>query len=216
VAALIRLDAAGGTVRDRVRNALRAAIVSGELMPGELYPAPALGERLGVSAVPVREAMLDLVSEGLVVVHPNKGFRITELSETFLDNVAAVRMLIEPAATADVVCLVPAADFAGLRALADPIVSAAARGDLVSYLEADRVLHMRLLAYAGNPHLLDVVSRLRAQTRLGGLSRLAESGKLVESANEHHELLDLVELRDGAGAAALMRRHVAHIRAEWR
>jgi DNA-binding GntR family transcriptional regulator len=213
--ALVPIRAMEGTVRDQVRNALRAAIISGELVPGELYPAPALGAQLGVSSTPVREAMFDLVTEGLVVVQPNKGFRVTEMSDADLDNVAAVRMLVEPPATRDVVPLIPDAGFVGLRALADPIVTAADVGDLVSYVEADRVFHLTLLGYSGNPHLLDVVARLRAQTRLSGLARLAAEGKLVESAAEHHELLDLAETGDAVGAESLMRRHIDHIRAEW-
>jgi DNA-binding GntR family transcriptional regulator len=83
-------------LRDRTRDALRAAIISGKLEPGVVYSAPALGAQLGVSPTPVREAMLDLVKAGLVVPHPNKGFRITEISEEDLDNLAAVRLLIEP------------------------------------------------------------------------------------------------------------------------
>jgi DNA-binding GntR family transcriptional regulator len=212
---LVPIRVAEGTVRDRVRNALRAAIISGELVPGELYPAPALGARLGVSSTPVREAMFDLVTEGLVVVQPNKGFRVTEMSSADLDDVAAVRMLIEPPATRDVVPLIPGSDFPGLRALADPIVTAADVGDLVSYVEADRVFHLTLLGYSRNAHLLDVVARLRAQTRLAGLARLAAEGKLVESAAEHHELLDLIETGDAVGAETLMCHHIGHIRAEW-
>lgn len=213
--ALVPVRGAEGTVRDRVRNALRAAIISGELVAGELYPASALAVRLGVSATPVREAMVDLVTEGLVVVQLNKGFRVTEMSDADLDNVAAVRMLVEPPATRDVVPLVPDSGVGGLRALAHPIVTAAEAGDLVSYVEADRVFHLTLLGYSGNAHLLEVVARLRAQTRLGGLARLAAEGKLVVSAAEHHELLDLVETGDAAGAESLMRRHIGHIRAEW-
>ena len=55
-----------GSLRDQVRRSLEAAMVAGELRPGELYSAPALGERFGVSATPVREAMLDLAKDGFV------------------------------------------------------------------------------------------------------------------------------------------------------
>jgi DNA-binding GntR family transcriptional regulator len=215
VAALVPLATTERTVRDRVRNALHAAIISGELVPGELYPAPELGARLGVSSTPVREAMFDLVHEGLVMVQPNKGFRITQVTDAYLDNVAGVRMLVEPPATRDVVSLIPDSGFPGLRALADPIVTAAKAGDLLSYVEADRVFHLTLLGYNGNAHLLDVVARLRGQTRLRGLSRLADGGRLADSAAEHHGLLDLIESRDEEGAEALMRHHIAHIRADW-
>lgn len=202
-------------LRDSVANALRAAVISGELKPGEVYSAPMLGARFGVSATPVREAMLDLVREGLVISLRNKGFRVTEVSDADLDEVAAVRQLIEPPTIRDVVATIPAADYPRLRRLAEDIVVAAEAGDLIAYIEADRVFHVTLLAYSGNQKLVDVVSDLRSQTRLLGLTPLVESGRLVPSATEHHELLDLVEAGDGKGAEQLMRRHIGHVRGLW-
>ena len=84
------------SLRETVTQILRAAIISGEMAPGEVYSAPALGARFGVSATPVREAMVDLSREGLVQTVPNKGFRVTAVSEAELDDIAALRMLIEP------------------------------------------------------------------------------------------------------------------------
>jgi DNA-binding GntR family transcriptional regulator len=202
-------------LRDSVANALRAAVISGELEPGEVYSAPMLGARFGVSATPVREAMLDLVREGLVISLRNKGFRVTEMSDEDLDNLASLRQLIEPPTVRDVVPVIPAGDIPRLRALAEEIVVAAEAGDLIAYIEADRVFHVTLLAYSGNQKLVDVVSDLRSQTRLLGLTPLVESGRLVQSAAEHHELMDLVEARDGAGAEQLMRRHIGHVRGLW-
>ncbi|MET9310357.1 GntR family transcriptional regulator [Kribbella sp. NPDC003505] len=202
-------------LRDSVANALRAAVISGELKPGEVYSAPTLGARFGVSATPVREAMLDLVREGLVISLRNKGFRVTEVSDEDLDNVAAVRQLIEPPTIRDVVPAIPAKDYPRLRRLADDIVAAAEAGDLIAYIEADRVFHVTLLAYSGNQKLVDVVSDLRSQTRLLGLTPLVESGRLVPSATEHHDLLDLVEAGDAEGAEQLMRRHIGHVRGLW-
>src|SRR3954447_25010666 len=202
-------------LRDSVANALRAAVISGELKPGEVYSAPMLGARFGVSATPVREAMLDLVREGLVISLRNKGFRVTEMSDEDLDDLAALRQLIEPPTVRDVVPVIPADDFPHLRKLAQDIVVAAEAGNLIDYIEADRVFHVTLLAYSGNRRLVDVVSDLRSQTRLLGLTPLVESGRLVSSATEHHELLDLVEAGDGEGAEQLMRRHIGHVRGLW-
>src|ERR1700674_5827123 len=77
--------------RDQVRRALEAALVAGELKPGELYSAPALGERFGVSATPVREAMLALAKDGFVVAERNRGFRVVEMSEADLDEISQIR-----------------------------------------------------------------------------------------------------------------------------
>lgn len=82
-------------LRDQVANALRAALVAGELRPGVVYSAPTLAVDLGVSATPVREAMLDLAREGLVEAVRNKGFRITEVTERELDEYTEIRELIE-------------------------------------------------------------------------------------------------------------------------
>ncbi|MEU8225271.1 GntR family transcriptional regulator [Kribbella sp. NPDC048915] len=202
-------------LRDSVANALRAAVISGELKPGEVYSAPMLGARFGVSATPVREAMLDLVREGLVISLRNKGFKVTEVSDEDLDNLAALRQLIEPPTIRAVAPVIPAADHPRLRQLAEDIVVAAEAGDLIAYIEADRVFHVTLLAYSGNSKLVDVVSDLRSQTRLLGLTPLVESGRLVPSATEHHELLDLVEAGDAKGAEQLMRRHIGHVRGLW-
>jgi DNA-binding GntR family transcriptional regulator len=202
-------------LRDQVRDALRAAIISGELEPGKVYSAPVLGSRFGVSPTPVREAMLDLVKEGLVISHPNKGFRITAVSEADLDNLAKLRLLIEPPTVQQVVPIVPEGDLPALRELAQAIVDAAEEGDLVAYVQADREFHLHLLGYSGNRQLLDTVSDLRAQTRLFGLAPLVAEGSLARSAAEHHALVDLVAARDADGALELMRRHIGHTRGIW-
>jgi DNA-binding GntR family transcriptional regulator len=145
----------------------------------------------------------------------NKGFRVTEMSDDDLDNLASLRQLIEPPTVRDVVPVIPAEDIAGLRALAEAIVVAAEAGDMIAYIEADRVFHVTLLAYSGNQKLVDVVSDLRSQTRLLGLTPLVESGRLAQSAAEHHDLMDLVEARDADGAEQLMRRHIGHVRGLW-
>jgi DNA-binding GntR family transcriptional regulator len=203
------------SLRETVMRALRAAIISGEMEPGAVYSAPSLGARFGVSATPVREAMLDLVKEGLVTSLPNKGFRVTEVSDADLDDITQLRLLIEPPTVRAVVSLVPAEDLTELRRMAQDIVDGADSGDLISYTEADRLFHIRILEYSGNRRLVDMISELRSHTRLLGLAPLVERGALRDSALEHVTLVDLIEARDDAGAEALMRQHIEHVRGEW-
>jgi DNA-binding GntR family transcriptional regulator len=202
-------------LRERVLRALRAAIISGELTPGEVYSAPSLAATFGVSATPVREAMLDLAKENLVVVVPNKGFRVTVVDEEQLGQITAIRRLLEPPVMAEVTDLIPAEDFAGLRQLAQEIVDGARAGDLAQYTEADREFHLRLLGYSGNQRLVDLVAELRGQTRLVGLASLLDRGYLVSSAREHLDLLDLMERRDAAAVEIFMVRHINHIQDLW-
>jgi DNA-binding GntR family transcriptional regulator len=203
------------SLRETVTQILRAAIITGEMAPGEVYSAPALGTRFGVSATPVREAMVDLSREGLVETVPNKGFRVTAVSESDLDDIAALRMLIEPPTVLEVTPLIPAEAIGELRELAQAIVDNAAAGDLVSYTEADRRFHLAILEYSRNPRLVSLVSDLRSHTRLYGLAGMADRGTLASSAAEHLELVDLIAARDGQAAGSLMQRHIGRVRAEW-
>jgi DNA-binding GntR family transcriptional regulator len=202
-------------LRDSVKRAIRSAIISGEMEPGRVYSAPTLGETFGVSPTPVREAMLDLVREGLVISLPNKGFRVTEVSEADLDDVAQLRLLIEPPMARQVVGAVDPAGIDRLREAAQRIVDAARAGDLIEYVSCDLEFHLTLLSYAGNKLLLEVVTDLRNKTRLLGLLPLLESGKLIESAEEHHVIMDLVEAGDADRVEAYLRRHIGHVRGLW-
>jgi len=203
------------SVREEVAKVLRGAIISGEMRPGELYSAASLAERFGISATPVREAMLDLAKQGLVEAVRNRGYKVTEISEADLDEITQIRLLLEPPVVADVAGTIPPAGLTALRALADAIVAAAREGDLAAYLAADRDFHAEVLRYAGNAQLVDLATSLRMKTRMYGLKILSESNRLADSAHEHHELLDLLEAGDGAAALALMRRHISHARGLW-
>jgi DNA-binding GntR family transcriptional regulator len=203
------------SLRDTIAEALRGAIISGELRAGQVHSAAALAQRLGVSATPVREAMLTLAQEGMVEAVRNKGFRVIELSDTDLDDITALRRLIEVPTVAEIATGPRHADAAALRGAADAIVTAASHGDLTDYLRADREFHLGLLQLSGNGLLVQITGELRSRARLYGLAELAASGELIASAAEHTELVDLVVKGDQAGARELMDRHIGHVRGSW-
>ncbi|GAA1149177.1 GntR family transcriptional regulator [Kitasatospora gansuensis] len=202
-------------LRDQVAHALRAALISGELRPGVVYSAPALAADFGVSATPVREAMLDLAREGLVEAVRNKGFRVTELTERDLDDYTEIRALIEVPTVGRVTRTADRDQLEALRPEAHAIVAAARKHDLIGYLEADRQFHLSLLGLAGNARLVEVVGDLRKRSRLYGLNRLDQRGELVSSAEEHLTLLDLMIAGDAEAAETCMAEHLGHVRSLW-
>jgi DNA-binding GntR family transcriptional regulator len=201
--------------REQVRRALEAALVAGELRPGELYSAPVLGERFGVSATPVREAMLALAKDGFVVAERNRGFRVVEMSEADLDEISQIRLMLEVPATIEVAKIITEEVLDRLAVIADEIVAAAARGDLIDYLDSDRRFHVDLISQLGNDRLTELVDRLRRQTRLFGLDDLVHAGRLVASAQEHHGLLEAMRARDGSATKRLITSHIKHTRGLW-
>jgi DNA-binding GntR family transcriptional regulator len=201
--------------RDQVRRALEAALVAGELKPGELYSAPVLGERFGVSATPVREAMLALAKDGFVVAERNRGFRVVELSDTDLDEVSQIRLLVEVPSTVEAAKVISDSELSRAAAIAQRIVDAAARGDLIDYLDTDRHFHNALISQLGNARLTELVDRLRRQTRLFGLGKLVETGRLVASAEEHNQLVETIRAHDTAATRRLITSHIKHVRGLW-
>ncbi|MBT2365385.1 GntR family transcriptional regulator [Streptomyces sp. ISL-10] len=209
------LNASRERLRDQVAHALRAALISGELRPGVVYSAPALAEDFGISATPVREAMLDLAREGLVEPVRNKGFRVTEVDERDLDQYAEIRALIEVPTVGRLTRTADRADLEALRPVAEEIVRAAREHDLIGYLEADRRFHLTLLGLTGNDRLVETVGDLRKRSRLYGLTALDKRGDLIPSAEEHLELLDLMLAGDTKGAEKCMTKHLGHVRSLW-
>lgn len=204
------------TLSSMAKESIRVRIVTGEIAAGEIYSAPALAAVLGVSATPVREAMLELAADGLVEVVPNRGFRVVEPSQHDLDEIFELRLMLE----------VPAAERAARRGLSDEdqarfldlaklIEKRAQDGDTVGFLAADRDFHLGLLATLGNSRLVEIVSRLRDQARLYGLPMLAQRGELRESAREHREMLEAICRQDTAAVAAVATHHLEHTRGIW-
>lgn len=206
------------SVRQQVSDALRAALVAGRMRPGVLYSAPALAEMLGVSATPVREAMLDLVREGLVEVARNKGFRVTAVSERELDELAEVRLLLEVPAMGKVAANLTeetSSCLEDLRHTADLLEQTAEGDDLVAYMQLDTEFHTQFLALQSNQELVKTVRSLRGRSRLYGLERLARAGGLVQSTREHAQMIDLALAGDRRGLERLTKTHIGHIRTDW-
>ncbi|EFL18345.1 GntR-family transcriptional regulator, partial [Streptomyces sp. C] len=148
------------SVRGQVLDALRAALVDGELVPGEIYSGPALGERFGVSATPVREAMQQLALEGAVECLPNRGFRVLTRTPRGQAELSEVRALIEVPVMLRLARSVSAATWESLRPAAAAAAEAAEEGDLPRYAEADRAFHRAVLSLSGNGQLVRIAEEL--------------------------------------------------------
>ncbi|WP_407647003.1 GntR family transcriptional regulator [Actinacidiphila soli] len=208
------------SVRDQVLAALRSALVTGELEPGGVYSAPALAERFGVSATPVREAMQLLAREGAVEAMPNRGFRVAERSARERAELAEVRALLEVPVVVRLARTLPAERWEALRPYAEATVAAAALGDRAAYAEADRAFHRAMLELSGNRQLVAVADELhrRAQwpvaaarrghaTTPSGRRTGTVSAELAADAGEHAVLLEALVAGDVATAESLVREH---------
>ncbi|MFB6524551.1 GntR family transcriptional regulator [Streptomyces sp. NPDC056401] len=196
------------SVRGQILDALRAALLAGELAPGEIYSGPALGERFGVSATPVREAMQQLALEGVVECLPNRGFRVLTRTPGELAELAEVRALLEVPVMLRLARTVPAGAWAAVVPAAAEAEEAAAAGDVARYADADRAFHRAVLALAGNGQLLVVAEDLhrRSQWPLPGPRRVRRAD-LVADAAEHMAVLAALSTGNLPEAESLIRTH---------
>ncbi|WP_369201473.1 FCD domain-containing protein [Streptomyces sp. PU-14G] len=197
------------SVRDQILQALRASLFSGELAPGEVYSAPALAERFGVSPTPVREAMQVLVSEGCVETVPNRGFRVARHSPRELAELSEIRALLEVPVVLALARTQPAERWEELRPLAEDTLKAAVCGDRGAYAETDRAFHRSLLELAGNQQLVALAEDVRRRTHLssprGGPAR--RTTDLLAEASDHLALLDALSSQDLPAVERLVRDH---------
>ncbi|MGH7609720.1 MAG: GntR family transcriptional regulator [Candidatus Dormibacteria bacterium] len=210
---LLELERA--SLRDRALLAIRGSIITGELEEGTIYPVAFFAARLAVSATPIREALFDLASEGLIEVVRNRGFRVPHLSEHDLDELLQLRLLVELAAAVEVAQRGSLSNAAELRTLAQQLADYARSRDVVNFLWADRTLHLGILRSLGNRRLVETVASLRDQARLHGIVRMAATGTLGETAGEHVRILDAIEAGDPVTTERLMRDHLGHTRGLW-
>jgi DNA-binding GntR family transcriptional regulator len=206
----------GPSLREQARQVIRGLIITGQMQSDQLYSVPRLATELGVSATPVREALLDLAREGLLEPVRNRGFRVVSLSSNELNDIFAIRMLLEVPSVAEIARagLTPAR-IEQLHDLAGATKRAADDGNLIEFLEADRKFHVGLIATLGNKPLADLVETLRDRVRLHGFKNGSAREYIAQSASEHIQLLDLLSKRDEPGAVALMRRHLERSRHVW-
>jgi DNA-binding GntR family transcriptional regulator len=204
------------SLRSQITEALRAAIVAGELQPGQVYSAPRLGAQYGVSATPVREAMLDLLKEGLVRTVRNKGFEVLAPSPVALHDILEMRHLLEvPVVRRLAERGVREADLVALLPLAEETVQTADKLDIVGHVAADLKFHLALLDLWGNDEITESVRALRSRSRLAGLWSSENHDAMIESAHEHLTLLDLLRRRDDSGAANLIQFHINRAASLW-
>ena len=195
------------SLRDKVVQRVRSDIVSGRSAPGAMYSVPTLAEQLGISTTPVREALLELSRCGLISPRRNRGFRVEAISLDDLNNLFAVRTLLERFA---VITLAErgVGDTSELRARAGAVAAAVKAKDVPGYLESDRAFHLELVERAGNPLLSKLIMELRDGMRLYGIDSAAGRQRQAASVKEHYQFIELAASRDAKKIATLIDRHI--------
>jgi len=196
------------SLTEQAADEIRARIVFGDVELGSSLSENMLAAELGVSKTPVREALLQLKSEGLVSIQPQRGSFVFDMSASEVVHLGDLRETLELAALR----LAAGHDRAGLvealREIVTKMRKALDRNDAVDYRKLDAEFHRAFFDHSGNVYLL--ASYLGIAFRIQALrSRLSADPMLNRSSyTDHEKLLQLVESGKVDAALALLSRHV--------
>jgi DNA-binding GntR family transcriptional regulator len=172
-----------------------------------MYSVPSLATELGVSTTPVREALLELANRGMIVPMRNRGFKVQASSLEDLENLFALRELLERFAVVNV-AKQGLKEPGELKELADAIAAAVKARDVRGYVEADRAFHESFVSRADNPRLTKMIMDLRDDMRLFGIDSADGEERQRASVKEHYELINLAVKGDTKGIASLITSHI--------
>ncbi|MFJ4976674.1 GntR family transcriptional regulator [Streptomyces coeruleorubidus] len=186
-------------LRDRAYEAIRDAIVAGDIEPGAVVRDAELAERLGLSRAPVREAFSRLVDEGLLESKPQSYTRVTPLVASDVRDAAAVVGAMHELVTRVAVPRLGAADIEAMRAANQRFAAAVGTGDVDGALRADDALHEVLVRVSGNRAAAATAARYTPLIRRLERQRFGEGGS-CRSAGLHERLIEACAAGDVAEA----------------
>lgn len=197
------------TRREAVIDAIRRALLNGEIKPGQRLKEVPLAEALGVSRLTIREATGQLIHEGFLVQEPYKGVMVAKPSSQDLVDLAEVRVSLETMAALQIARTNSETHMAQIRkALADHLL-AIAEGDVVRVDVTHLAFHRTLWELSGNQILMRIWPLVESQIRLAMSLDQAARSTLEHDAELHVRLVNVLASGDEAAIADEVRNHIA-------
>lgn len=193
---------------DQVAAAIRDMIVQDQLEPGQRVRERELSERLRVSRTPLREALKILAVEGLVELLPNRGAVVANPGQDEIHDRLELLGVLESLGGELAATRASDTEIAEVRALHFEMLAAFSRQDRLSYFKLNQRIHRAIILSSRNKALIEEHARLNAQVyRIRYRSNL-HNRKWSSAIEEHTEILQALEARDGARLAKLLRDHL--------
>jgi DNA-binding GntR family transcriptional regulator len=200
------VDGQRRTAHELVRDTLRRAILRGTLPGGTRLVQADIATRLNVSTTPVREALRDLATEGLIRLDPHRGAIVYEPDFEEVREVYDLRKLLEAEAMKRAVRHITDEELERADALQRRMDK---ETDAGVWVDLNREFHAVLADAARSPRLSSILKNLRdAAAVYVALSLSVEEGQFAAGNKDHHRLLDATRRRDGKAAAHILIEHL--------
>ncbi len=194
------------TLREKILETIRDAILRGALKPGEKVAEPELAERFGISRTPIREAFRQLESEGYLTVIPRKGAVVTALSERDVKEFYAIKAILEGYAARMATKKLTEKEIERLEGINLRLQKLAEDGDVKSFYRVHNEFHDLFIKAAGNQKLSELLHQLVMKFNRPRLASLSLPGRMEISVSEHRKIIDAFKARNGDQADNLVRK----------
>ena len=198
------------TTQEAVLDELRELIRSGQLGPGEHIVQDSLADDMGISRVPLREALKVMQAEGHVTYAAHRGYVVTELSIDDLREIHRIRELIEPEAIRAAMANMTPAGVRAIQDLEQEVRAAAATGDVMAMSHANRRFHAALLEPCRLPRLLWHIRLLWDATEVYRLMLYTDDSGRERVESEHRRVVEAVVSGDADAVAHELAEHRTH------
>lgn len=198
------------SMRDQIYEALKENILKNSYKPNSVLPIDRLAEDFGISATPIREALVRLESEGLITLIPNKGAIVTDIQAEDILNNWEMRLLLEPYAAGKSAALIPDDEIEALRGEIESLRQGPFNNAL--YVASDTKLHESLYIHLTNAFLKDTIRRVHQMSvRIRYFpegSDVMHQQVVNEVIREHLAIIDAMKTRDPHRISEFMQYHL--------
>lgn len=181
-------------------------ILNGTLPGGSRLVQSDLAAQLDVSTTPVREALRDLASEGLIRIDPHRGGIVCQLDRDDVEEIYLIRQHLEPLAIELAAPLITPDDIALARSLHDAMSSAP---DSAAWVDLNRQFHMALYTPCNRPRLLATIQKLQDSSVMAVSANIQVASFRRQANREHGQLIDALEAGDVTTATKVVLQHIA-------
>jgi DNA-binding GntR family transcriptional regulator len=203
------------SLADIVTDRIREAIIRGRLHPGERLAEPALASEFGVSRSPVREALVRLEGERLVSRQANRGFFVWRPTETDIDEILSLRVMMESLAAEQVIDKLTDEDFTNLEQMYQHQEQLVEADRHLQLTREDRSFHDYCVKLSQNSRLLDMWGQIMSQWEVLIFRRVEYYPSVSQSVlTDHRNILDTMKQRDLDKIVALHREINARVSQE--
>jgi DNA-binding GntR family transcriptional regulator len=199
---------AGETIASRIRTNLADAITSGRIAPGSEIDEQDLARRFGASRTPVREALRELASAGLVIIEPRRGARVVEMTADRIGELFELMAEIEAVCVRFATHRITVKERAALSHIHATAMKKVQAGDLDGYDRLNQDFHAAIYGATHNAELQTHALALRQRGAPFRRAQFRGLERLRASWNEHNAILQCIFGGDGDAAARLMRAHM--------